>query len=132
LSEILSGSGVSQFLAGMVIEALREAPLVVLLLGVVALVVFLTEIVSNTASAALLVPIFLGVASALDLPPQLFAVAIAVSASCAFMLPVATPPNAIAFGTQQVTQSTMMRSGLVLNFVCIAVITAVAVLLFTP
>ena len=105
----------------------REAGLLAaLLLGVVAFVVFLTELVSNTASAALLVPIFMGVALALDVPPPLFAAAIAVSASCAFMLPVATPPNAIVFATEQVPQATMMRCGLVLNAVCILVIAAMA------
>jgi sodium-dependent dicarboxylate transporter 2/3/5 len=53
-------------------------------------------------------------------------VAIAVSASCAFMLPVATPPNAIVYATDQVPQATMMRCGFVLNLVCIAAITLAA------
>lgn len=73
-------------------------------------------------SAALLVPIFLCAASALVVPP--LATAIAVAASCAFTLPVATPPNAIVFATGQVLQATMMRCGLALNVVCAAVITA--------
>ena len=98
--------------------------------AVVAFVVFLTELVSNTASAALLVPVFMGVASALGLPPVMLAAAIAASASCAFMLPVATPPNAIVFATEQVPQATMMRCGLVLNLVCIAVIAGLAALAF--
>ncbi|MGE0350536.1 SLC13 family permease [Hydrogenophaga sp.] len=126
LSEVMGTSGASRFLAGALTDTLQGAPTVLLLLGVVAFVVFLTELVSNTASAALLVPIFLGVAATLGLPPPLFAVAIAVSASCAFMLPVATPPNALVYATEQVTQATMMRCGLVLNLVCIAVITALA------
>ncbi len=130
LSEVMAASGASRFLAGSLTGVLEGAPTVLLLLGVVAFVVFLTELVSNTASAALLVPIFLGVAAALGLPPPLLAAAIAVSASCAFMLPVATPPNAIVFATEQVTQATMMRCGLVLNLVCIGVITALATLVF--
>jgi sodium-dependent dicarboxylate transporter 2/3/5 len=56
--------------------------------------------------------------------------AIAVSASCAFMLPVATPPNAIVYATDEVPQATMMRCGLVLNLVCIGVITALAAVVF--
>jgi sodium-dependent dicarboxylate transporter 2/3/5 len=64
------------------------------------------------------------------LPAPLFAAAIAVSASCAFMLPVATPPNAIVYATEQVPQATMMRCGLVLNGVCIVVITAMAAWVF--
>lgn len=126
LSEVMATSGASQFLAAALTSALQDAPTAVLLLGVVAFVIFLTELVSNTASAALLVPIFLGVAVSLGLPPQLLAAAIAVSASCAFMLPVATPPNAVVFATDQVPQTTMMRCGFVLNLMCIAAITAMA------
>jgi sodium-dependent dicarboxylate transporter 2/3/5 len=130
LSEVMAASGASRFLAGMLTALLQDAPPWLLLLGVVAFVVFLTELVSNTASAALLVPIFVGVAATLGLPPALFAAAIAVSASCAFMLPVATPPNAIVYATEQVPQGTMMRCGLVLNLVGIAVITALAAWVF--
>ena len=131
LSEVMSTSGASRFLASALTQALQQAPTWVLLLGVVTFVVFLTELVSNTASAALLVPVFVGVAAALGLPPPLFAAAIAISASCAFMLPVATPPNAIVYATEQVPQATMMRCGLVLNLVCILAITAVATMMFT-
>jgi sodium-dependent dicarboxylate transporter 2/3/5 len=63
------------------------------------------------------------------LPPLLLPAAIALAASCAFMLPVATPPNAIVFATDQAPQGTMMRCGMVLNLVCIGVVTA-AVLWF--
>jgi solute carrier family 13 (sodium-dependent dicarboxylate transporter), member 2/3/5 len=130
LSEVMATSGASRCMAGALTTALQGAPTLLLLLAVVAFVVFLTELVSNTASAALLVPIFVGVAASLGLPPPLFAAAIAVSASCAFMLPVATPPNAIVYATEQVPQATMMRCGLVLNGVCIVVITAVAAWVF--
>lgn len=130
LSEVMAVSGASRLMASALTDALQGAPTMLMLLGVVAFVVFLTELVSNTASAALLVPIFLGVAVSLGLPPPLFAAAIAVSASCAFMLPVATPPNAIVYATEQVPQSIMMRCGLVLNLMCIAAITAVATWVF--
>ncbi len=126
LSQVMGTSGASRFLADGLVALLRDAPAWLLLLGVVGFVVFLTELVSNTASAALLVPIFLGVAGALGLSPTLMAAAIAVGASCAFMLPVATPPNAIVFGTGAVPAGAMMRCGLVLNVVCIGVIVAVA------
>jgi sodium-dependent dicarboxylate transporter 2/3/5 len=130
LSEVMAVSGASGFLASTLTSALQGASTVLMLLGVVAFVVFLTELVSNTASAALLVPIFLGVAASMGLPPALFAAAIAVSASCAFMLPVATPPNAIVYATGQVPQATIMRNGLVLNVICILVITAAAIWAF--
>lgn len=126
LGRVMESSGASRFLADALVQALHGAPPLLVLLGVVAFVVFLTELVSNTAVAALLVPVFLVVGDALGLPGALLASAIAVAASCAFMLPVATPPNAIVFGTDEVPQATMMRCGLVLNLVCIAVIAAVA------
>jgi sodium-dependent dicarboxylate transporter 2/3/5 len=125
LSQVMGTSGASRFLADALVALLHGAPAWVLLLGVVTFVVFLTELVSNTASAALLVPIFIGIAGALGLPPDLLAAAIAVGASCAFMLPVATPPNAIVYGTGDVPAASMMRCGLALNLVCIAVIVAV-------
>jgi len=131
LSEVMAISSASRFLADGVTHMLEAAPPVLLLLGVVAFVVFLTELVSNTASAALLVPIFLGVATSLGVSPLLFAAAIAVAASCAFMLPVATPPNALVYGSGQVPQATMMRCGLVLNLLCIVVITVMASWVFT-
>jgi sodium-dependent dicarboxylate transporter 2/3/5 len=126
LSQVMQVSGASAFLAGALVNAVQGAPALWLLLGVIAFVVFLTELVSNTASAALMIPIFMGVGPALGLSGPLLAAAIAVSASCAFMLPVATPPNAIVFATQLVPQAAMMRCGLVLNVVCIGAIALVA------
>ena len=90
----------------------------------------LWRVLLSLVLAALLVTIFVGVATALDLPPALFAAAIAVSASCAFMLRVATPPNAIVYGTGLLPQATMMRCGLVLNLVCIVAIVALAQILY--
>lgn len=130
LGRVMESSGASRFLADALVQAFHGAPPLLVLLGVVAFVVFLTELVSNTAVAALLVPVFLVVGEALGLPGALLASAIAVAASCAFMLPVATPPNAIVFATDQVPQATMMRCGLVLNLVCIAVIAGVASVAF--
>jgi len=104
----------------------------VVLLGVVAFVVFLTELVSNTASAALLLPVFLPVAAAMGLPPAPVAVAIAVAASCAFMLPVATPPNAIVFGTGLVRMPDMMKAGLWLNLAGILLIFGLTYAVFVP
>jgi sodium-dependent dicarboxylate transporter 2/3/5 len=130
LSQVMQVSGASAFMADALVGAVQGAPALWLLLGVVAFVVFLTELVSNTASAALLIPIFLGVGPALGLSGPLLAAAIAVAASCAFMLPVATPPNAIVFATNLVPQATMMRCGLVLNVVCIGAIALVAEVVF--
>ena len=124
LSHMMGSTGASRFLADQLVAFVHGAPPLLLLVAVVAFVVMLTELVSNTASAALLVPIFLSVSGSLGMSPAALAAAIAVSASCAFMLPVATPPNAIVYGTGEVPQGWMMRCGLVLNLVCIVVISA--------
>jgi solute carrier family 13 (sodium-dependent dicarboxylate transporter), member 2/3/5 len=128
LGEVMSGSGASRFLAQGMLAWLQGAPLPLVVLGVVAFVVFLTELVSNTASAALLLPLLLPVAGAMGLPPVAMAAAIGIAASCAFMLPVATPPNAMVFGTGEVTSATMMRCGFWLNLLAIGLITGAALL----
>lgn len=130
LGRVMEVSGGSRFLADALVQQLHGAPPLLVLLGVVAFVVFLTELVSNTAVAALLVPVFLVVGDALGLQGPVLAGAIAVAASCAFMLPVATPPNAIVYATGQVPQTTMMRCGLVLNLACIGAVATVALLAF--
>ncbi len=126
LSEVMGSSGASRFLAEALLAQVQQAPLVLLVLGVLAFVVLLTELVSNTASAALLLPVFLTVAVPLGLPPVPVAAAIAVAASCAFMLPVATPPNAIVYASGEVSQATMMRCGAWLNVMAVLVIGACA------
>lgn len=131
LSALMQASGASRFLAEGVLALVQGAPAWLVLAGVVAFVVFLTELVSNTASAALLLPIFLPMAQVLGLPAPAAAAAIAIAASCAFMLPVATPPNAIVFATDQVPQGAMMRCGLVLNLACIGAVTLLAGWLWT-
>lgn len=123
LSQVMGTTGASRFLADQLLALVQGAPLVLLLLALVAFVVMLTELVSNTAAAALLIPMFLGVGDALGLPPAALAAGIAMSASCAFMLPVATPPNALVFGTGRVPAATMVRCGLWLNALCILAIT---------
>ena len=126
LSQVMERSGASRYLAGELVQLLHGGAPWLVLLGVVAFVVFLTELVSNTASAALMIPLFIGVAGALGASPLLFSMAIAAAASCAFMLPVATPPNAIVYATGAVKVATMMRCGLLLNLACMVAVTAVA------
>jgi solute carrier family 13 (sodium-dependent dicarboxylate transporter), member 2/3/5 len=123
LSHVMAATGASLFLAQSLVQGLGNAPPWLLLLALVTFVVLLTELVSNTASAALLIPIVLGLAPALGYSGASLATAVALSASCAFMLPVATPPNAIVFGSGWVSQRTMMRCGLAINIMAIALIT---------
>ena len=129
LSAMMQATGASHYLAEQVVNLSDGMPLVVFLLMSAALIIFLTEITSNTASSALLIPIFISIAQAMSLPPMVFAVLIAVGASCAFMLPVATPPNAIIFGSGYVPQRQMMRAGLWLNLAMVFLVGSAAWLL---
>ena len=126
LSNVLKVTGTSVFLANGLAGFLEQAGVLLTILAVVAFVVFLTEFASNTASAALLVPVFATIAEALGLSPVILSALIAVAASCAFMLPVATPPNAIVFATGHIKQKEMMRIGMVLNVACIGALTLFA------
>lgn len=126
LSNVLKETGASVFLAHSLSSFLEQAGLFWVLLIVAAFVVFLTEFASNTASAALLVPIFASIAEVLGVPPLLLSVLIGVAASCAFMLPVATPPNAIVFGSGHIKQREMMKVGVVVNLVCIVFLSSYA------
>lgn len=107
------------------LEGMAGAPIVLVTLAVVALVVFLTEVTSNTAVTATLLPVLAASAVVLGVAPGPLLVAAAMSASCAFMLPVATPPNAIAFSTGQVSIGQMARVGFALNILSIALVTLV-------
>lgn len=122
LSEVMKKSEASLFLANGLVTVTEGIPPALVLLMLIAFVVLLTELVSNTASAALLIPIFTVISPQLGWSSQSMAAVIAICASCAFMLPVATPPNAIVYATGDVSQGTMMRCGAWLNAVCILTI----------
>uniref|UniRef100_A5WFP2 Anion transporter n=1 Tax=Psychrobacter sp. (strain PRwf-1) TaxID=349106 RepID=A5WFP2_PSYWF len=122
LSNVLKTSGASLVMGETVAQALTTTPLFLVLLAVSAFIIFLTEFASNTASAALLVPVFVAIAEQMGLPKEVLVLIIGIGASCAFMLPVATPPNAIVFGTGLIKQSEMVRVGLVLNIVASIVV----------
>ena len=107
-------SGLTEWL-GNQLSFLHGAGVVITTLGVVLLVIFLTEVTSNTATASLMLPIMGGFALAADIPPLPLMAGTALAASFAFMLPVATPPNAIVFCSRQVTIPQMVRAGLWMN-----------------
>ena len=123
-------TGASEFLALQLKAATEGLPMFLIVGAVVLFVIFLTELSSNTATAALFVPVFYQVAIAMGVEPSKFVLPLAVAASCAFMLPIATPPNAIVFGSGQLPQRTMMRVGLVLNLVFVVILTALSAVLF--
>lgn len=126
LSAVLKDSGASVVMANGMADIFGASHWFIIILAVAALIIFLTEFTSNTASAALLVPVFATVAEALGMPPLLLTLVIGMGASFAFMLPVATPPNAIVFGSGLVRQRDMIRVGWWLNLVCILVISLFA------
>jgi sodium-dependent dicarboxylate transporter 2/3/5 len=96
---------------------------VLLVFAVVLLVIFMTEVTSNTATASLLLPVMSGFALAANVAPLALMAGAALSASFAFMLPVATPPNAIVFASRQVTIPQMARVGIWLNLIGSVLIT---------
>lgn len=115
-------SGLSQFIGEQLAVLSNLHPLIII--AIIALVVtFLTETTSNMATAVLLMPILAPAGVAAGVDPSLLMVPAVMSASCAFMLPVATPPNAIVFGTGLIPITRMAREGLALNFVGAVVIT---------
>ncbi|WP_394204018.1 SLC13 family permease [Shewanella waksmanii] len=122
LSAVLKATGTSVFLAHWVTDIFGNTHMALFTLAVIFFVVMLTEFASNTASAALLVPVFAAIAEALGLSPVMLSVLIGIAASCAFMLPVATPPNAIVYGSGYIKQSEMMRAGVIINFISMLVL----------
>ncbi|GGN15686.1 SLC13 family permease [Halarchaeum nitratireducens] len=131
-------TGATKWIAESVFNALTGAPIVAIVFIVTLLVIFLTEMTSNTATATIIVPVLISLGGVLaatlglaDYAAAIFlAVSGAVAASFAFALPVATPPNAIVFGSGYLKQKHMMRAGVVLNLVMTAVLTVLIYALF--
>jgi len=124
LASQVNAHGVADFIGAQVAALPPLSP--VLLTGlVVMLVIFLTELTSNTATTATLLPIFAALAPGLGMHPHLLVIPAAIAASFAFMMPVATPPNAIVFASGHVTIPEMCRAGVWLNLFGVVVITAV-------
>ena len=111
---------------GELLSFLQGVPLPVLILSICLFVTFLTEITSNTATATLLMPILALSGMAMGIEPALLMIPAAISASCAFMLPVATAPNAIVYGTDKLPIKTMAREGFVLNVLVAFVVSGVS------
>ena len=109
---------------GMQMTLLDALPLFLLILIVIFSVNFITELTSNLATTAMLLPILAPIALKLDLNPYMLLVATTVAASCAFMLPVATPPNAVVFGSGYLRIPDMVRTGIFMNLISILFLTA--------
>jgi transporter, DASS family len=122
LGIVLKETGASKILADTIVSYIGVQHWLVMTLVLTAFIVFLTEFTSNTATAALMIPIFISVAEGVGLPSVSLAAIVACSASCAFMLPIATPPNAIVFSTGYIKQSEMVKVGFLLNIISTLVI----------
>lgn len=116
-------SGLSEWI-GKQLSGLQGMNILIVITVVTALVIFLTEITSNTATASMMFPIMASLSLALDIHPLSVMVAAAVAASCAFMLPVATPPNAVVFGSGYLRIPDMAKAGFALNIFGIVLVTA--------
>ncbi len=111
---------------GQSLVSLKTVPLIILVMAVAALIIFLTEVTSNVATTSTFLPVFGAVAVAVGVAPEVLTVPVVLAASCAFMLPVATPPNAIVYGANKFKIIDMMRAGFFINIAGIFVVTVFA------
>ena len=122
LAAQISSTGLGLWIGNSLL-ALQNVPDLILILAVATLIIFLTEITSNVTTTATFLPVFGGIAVAIGVLPVSLTIPVCLAASCAFMLPVATPPNAIVYGSNKFTIATMMRAGIFLNILGILVVT---------
>jgi sodium-dependent dicarboxylate transporter 2/3/5 len=125
LAGAVSRTGLAEWLGGS-LQAVGTLPLVVIVILAATLIIFLTELTSNIATTATFLPVVGAIAIEAGYDPIILAVPVTLAASCAFMLPVATPPNAIVFGSGMLTIPRMARAGLALNLIGIVLVSAVA------
>ena len=130
IAEAFGASGLSEII-GSVLQGLSALPVILMILLICLAVTFLTETTSNTATTALLMPILAAGAIGANIDPKLLMVPAAMSASCAFMLPVATAPNIIVFSTGRFTIQAMAKEGAALNLVGAFVKTSICFYLLT-
>ncbi|MBB3036214.1 SLC13 family permease [Hoyosella altamirensis] len=128
LAKAVQETGLSTYI-GTKVDGFGVLPTVLMIAAVCLLILGLTELTSNTATAATFLPVLGGVALGLGIDPMLLLVPAAFAATCSFMLPVGTPPNAIVFGSGYVTMGQMIRAGVWLNIIGVFLITGAVLLL---
>jgi len=131
LASAVADSGLAQWIASS-LSALEAWPVFGIVVVVTLLIIFLTELTSNIATTATFLPLVAAIATGLGQPPLLFAIPAAIAASYAFMMPVATPPNAIVFSSGAIRMPEMVRAGILLNVVGALAIIAIVYLLMAP
>lgn len=128
LAAVIGSSGLARWIAES-LGGLGTLDLILMIALVVSVITFLTEITSNTATAAAFLPLLGALAVAQGLPAEMLAIPAAIAASCAFMMPVATPPNAIVFGTGKMRIQSMIKAGFALNIFGIFLVSSLCYLL---
>ena len=124
-------SGLSDWI-GNGLAGLADVPSVVMVAGISTMLTFLTELTSNTGTTEMILPVLASLATMARIHPLLLMIPATISASCAFMLPVATPPNAIVFGSGRVPIAKMATVGIVLNLIGVVLVTALVMLVVAP
>ena len=125
LGAVLSASGFGVYIADKIVATFDNIPHLLFLWIIVITGIVFTEFMSNTASAALFVPVLYTIATQMEINPVIFVIPATLAATYGFMLPVGTPPNAIVYGTGRVPQRSMIKVGLILNILFSVVITVV-------
>ena len=131
LANGFEASGLANWI-GSSVTGLAGLPIILIIAVICLLITFLTETTSNTATTAMILPVLAGMSIPLGVHPLVLMLPATLSASCAFMLPVATPPNAIVFSSGQITIPTMAKTGIVLNLCGVVLVTAVMYLVAVP
>jgi solute carrier family 13 (sodium-dependent dicarboxylate transporter), member 2/3/5 len=130
LAGAITATGLAEWIGGrLTAMGIELLPVLVTLLLIAAVVIFLTELMSNTAAAAAFLPVLAAMGVGIGEDPLLLAVPAALAASCAFMMPVATPPNAIVYGSSFITVPQMVRAGIVLNLTFVALVAGLGLVL---
>ncbi|MCH8873903.1 anion permease, partial [candidate division KSB1 bacterium] len=117
---------------GTQLSLLGSVPLPVMILSTCTMMTFTTELTSNIATTSLFMPVLASTAAGIGMHPLLLMIPATISASCAFMLPVATPPNAIIFASGYVSISQMARTGILLNLIGIVLVTLLTYFVVVP
>ena len=128
LASAVTRTGLAEWLGGS-LQAIGALPVAAVVIVAAAMIIFLTELTSNIATTATFLPVVGAIAIESGFDPIVLAVPVTFAASCAFMLPVATPPNAIVFGSGMLTIPKMVRAGMMLNIVGIFLVSLVALFL---
>ena len=128
LAGAMTDSGLTEWI-GKSLAPLGTINVAILVIAATALVIFLTELTSNLATTATFLPVMAAVAVETGQDPLIFVIPVTLAASCAFMLPVATPPNAIVFSSGSVSIPRMMRAGVLLNLVGVCVLAVISIYL---